>query len=81
MKIPLNDQTIKEILIQQNETFKALDQKHQEFDQRLREIYNRNIKTDGDLIEERNLKKRKLKIKDSMQKYIFEYKKGMTYDV
>jgi len=77
MNITNNDQTIKEILMRQDETFKTLDQEHREFDRKLRELNNRNIKTDHDLIEERNLKKRKLQIKDSMQKYIFEYKKGM----
>jgi len=63
--------------MRQDETFKTLDQEHREFDRKLRELNNRNIKTDHDLIEARNLKKRKLQIKDSMQKYIFEYKKGM----
>jgi len=77
MNITHNEKTIKEILMRQDETFKTLDQEHREFDRKLRELNNRNIKTDHDLIEERNLKKRKLQIKDSMQKYIFEYKKGM----
>ncbi|NIM16260.1 MAG: DUF465 domain-containing protein [Candidatus Aminicenantes bacterium] len=76
-KINLNDQKIKEILIKQNENFKSLNQKHQEFDRRLKELNNINFKTDKELIEVRNLKKRKLKIKDSMQKYIFNYKKSM----
>jgi len=77
-KINLNEQKIKNILIKQNENFKSLTQKHQEFDRRLKELNNINFKTDKELIEVRNLKKRKLKIKDSMQKYIFDYKKGMT---
>jgi uncharacterized protein YdcH (DUF465 family) len=77
-KINLNEQKIKDILIKQNENFKSLNRKHQEFDRRLKELDNINFKTDKELIEVRNLKKRKLKIKDSMQKYIFDYKKSIT---
>lgn len=76
-KINLNEQKIKEILIKQNENFKTLNQKHQEFEQRLKELDNINFKTDKELTEVRNLKKHKLKVKDSMQKYIFNYKKNM----
>ena len=74
----MNDQKIKEILIKQNETFKTLNLKHQEFDQRLSELNNRSFKSEKDWIEVRNLKKHKLRIKDSMQKYIFEYRKNKT---
>jgi len=68
------EQQIKEILIEENETFKLLNLKHQEFDQRLIELNNRNLFTDQDWIEVQELKKEKLRLKDSMQKYIFEYR-------
>jgi uncharacterized protein YdcH (DUF465 family) len=73
----MNEQKIKEILIGQDENFKNLTMKHQEFDLRLKELSDLSIKTDMDLIEERNLKKEKLKLKDSMQKVIFEYKRNV----
>ena len=72
MALSMNDQKIKEILVKQNEHFK------QQFDQRLKELTNRKFKTERDWIELRNLKKHKLRIKDSMQKYIFEYRKNKT---
>lgn len=75
MTMEMNDQRIKEILIEQNEGFKTLSLRHKEFDQRLRELTDRDVLTDQEMIEERNLKKQKLKIKDSMQEYIFEYRK------
>ena len=74
----MNDQRIKEILIKQNEHFKSLALKHREFEQRLKELDNRRIKTDRDWLEVRNLKKHKLQIKDSMQRYIFEYRKTIA---
>jgi len=74
----MNDQTIKEILIKKNENFKDLNLKHQEFDKRLKELNKRNIKTEKELVELQDLKKHKLRIKDSMQRYIFEYRKKNT---
>ena len=78
MVLSMNDQKIKEILVKQNEHFKHLNLEHQQFDQRLRELNNRSFKTERDWIELRNLKKHKLRIKDTMQEYIFEYRKNKT---
>jgi len=74
----MNDQTIKEILVKQNEHFKHLNLEHQQFEERLTELSNRKFKTEKDWIELSNLKKHKLRIKDSIQKYIFEYRKNKT---
>ena len=74
----MNDQKIKEILVKQNEHFKHLNSEHQQFERRLNELNSREFKTETDWIEVRNLKKQKLRIKDSMQKYIFEYRKNRT---
>lgn len=73
----LHDRQIKEILIRDNVDFKELSLKHQECERKLQEITARtkNIKTDKEWMEEHNLKKQKLRLKDSMQKYILEYKK------
>jgi uncharacterized protein YdcH (DUF465 family) len=74
----MDDQRIKEILIQQNESFKNLDIRHRQCEQQLKELTSQSFKTDREFLEERNLKKQKLKIKDSMQRYIFEYRKGRS---
>jgi uncharacterized protein YdcH (DUF465 family) len=73
----MDDTRIKEILLQQNKTFKELSVEHQKCDRQLNEISLRNMKTDSEMIREKNLKKQKLKIKDSMQRFIFEYRKGV----
>lgn len=72
----MDDMRIKEILLQHNKTFRTLNLEHQKCDQQLKELTHQNMKTDTELIRERNLKKQKLKIKDSMQRFIFEYRKG-----
>ena len=74
----MDDKRITEILMQEDETFKHLSMQHQQFDQKLERLTNQNFMTEEEKIEERNLKKQKLKIKDSMQRYIFEYRKGVS---
>ncbi len=71
----LKDRQIKEILMRNNLKFKDLDLKHQECERKLREIVGGNIRTDKEWIEEHNLKKQKLILKDTMQQYIWEYRK------
>jgi uncharacterized protein YdcH (DUF465 family) len=73
----LEDRQIKEILMRDNVTFKNLNLKHQELDRKLREISAGNIRTEKEWIEEHNLKKQKLVLKDSMQQYISEYRKQL----
>lgn len=60
-----------------NITFKNLNLKHQELDRKLREICAGSIRTENEWLEEHNLKKQKLILKDSMQEYISEYRKQM----
>ena len=70
----MEDQRIKEILIEKNTVFKEMYVKHQEYEQKLDEIYGKEAKTDGELMEQQVIKKHKLKLKDEMQKYIIEYR-------
>ncbi|MCP5107942.1 MAG: DUF465 domain-containing protein [bacterium] len=71
------ERQIKEILLRDNTGFKNLNLQHQECERKLQEINTRilTIRTDKEWIEEHDLKKQKLKLKDSMQRYILEYRK------
>ena len=71
----MEDQKIKEILIEKNDEFKEIYLKHKEFEEQLYEHNNKSVRTEKDLIEEQNIKKRKLKLKDKMQKHIVEFRK------
>lgn|GEM_PF-383778 len=79
MKLINDEQEIKELLCQKDEHFKNLELKHQAFDRRLQELNSISFKSDTEMIEERNLKKQKLQIKDSMQRYISEYKRSAPF--
>lgn len=74
----MEDQKIKEILIEKNNEFKKLYLKHQEFEEILQAFQQKKTKDEADIVEEQNLKKHKLQLKDAMQKLIFEFKKKLN---
>ena len=74
----MEDQKIKEILIEKNDEFRQIYLEHKEFEDKLFEHNNKNVRTEKDLIEEQNIKKKKLKLKDKMQKHIVEFRKQVV---
>jgi uncharacterized protein YdcH (DUF465 family) len=70
----MEDRQIKEILIRDNTAFQDLNRQHQECDRKLEALKAGNMKTDREWVEEHNLKKQKLKLKDAMQEYILGYR-------
>jgi uncharacterized protein YdcH (DUF465 family) len=70
----MEDQRIKEILIEKNQDFRQMYLKHQEFEKQLREMDGSQVNTEAQLVETRRIKKQKLKLKDAMQKFIIEYR-------
>ncbi len=70
----MEDQRIKEILIEQNEFFKSLFLEHQLCEEELIHYTVKTFKNDSEMVEEQELKKKKLLIKDDMQRMIIEYR-------
>ncbi len=70
----MEDQRIKEILIEQSELFKKLFLQHQLCEEELQQYTERSFKDDTEKIKEQELKKKKLLIKDDMQRMIIEYR-------
>ncbi|MCP4214740.1 MAG: YdcH family protein [bacterium] len=70
----MEDLQVREILSRENAGFEELDKQHRECEQRILELSEGILKTDKEHMEELQLKKQKLRLKDSMQKYISEYK-------
>lgn len=58
---------LRERLLQTDEEFRALSQKHHELDLRLHELGARPYLAEGEQVEEVTLKKRKLQLKDRME--------------
>ena len=65
---------LRQHLIVTNEEFSRLAKEHSEHKLRLEQLYQRPHLTDADRIEEINLKKRKLVLKDQMERIIQKYR-------
>lgn len=74
----MDDRRIKEILIEKNGTFKKLFLEHQELEDKLQTLLHNKFKNEEERTEEKNIKKKKLKLKDAMQKHICEFKKKLN---
>jgi uncharacterized protein YdcH (DUF465 family) len=74
----MDDHKIREILIEKNSAFKKLFLEHQELEEKLQLHVQNKFKNDEERIEEKNIKKKKLKLKDAMQKHICEFKKKLN---
>ena len=65
---------LRQHLIVTNEEFSRLAKEHSEHKRKLEELYTHPHLTDADRIEEINLKKRKLVLKDQMERIIQKYR-------
>jgi uncharacterized protein YdcH (DUF465 family) len=74
----MEDRKIKEILIEKNSAFKKLFLEHQDLEEKLQANLQKKFKNEEERIEEKNIKKRKLKLKDAMQKHICDFKKKLS---
>jgi uncharacterized protein YdcH (DUF465 family) len=71
----MEDQKIKETLIEKDSSFRKLFLRHQELEEKLQYFLKKKFKSEEEQVESRNIKKEKLKIKDAMQKQIYAFKK------
>jgi len=71
----MEEQRIKEILIERDSEFKMLFVKHQELEEKLQSLQQKKQKSEEERVAEKNIKKEKLRLKDAMQKRICAYKR------
>lgn len=65
MGIP--DDPLKQELIESNEEFGALFEQHQNFERRLEELQDKSLLSEEDELEEKQIKRQKLFLKDKME--------------
>ena len=70
-----NLEELKQELMATNEEFSRLATEHSEYKRKLEELYKHPHLTDADRIEEVNLKKKKLSLKDQMERILQKYKR------
>ena len=72
-------QPLKELLLQTDEEFHQLAVKHHELDDRLHELTARPYLSEPEQLEEVNLKKRKLQLKDRMEDILRRHQEGAMH--
>ena len=72
------DEEIKEYLYSNDPDFRRLAEEHGSYELRLGELYDRPRVTNHDQLEEVDIKKKKLQVKDQMSRMIQEYRKTQT---
>ncbi len=71
----MTEERIKEILLKNNETFQKIHLEHQQCEQSLNQLLSKSFLTEEERLQEKMLKKKKLKLKDEMYRMILEYGK------
>ncbi len=69
-------ESVKAELLKENQNFRELAQKHQNYEKRLTEIAQLTYPSDEEVLEESVLKKKKLAVKDEMFNMIQEHSKS-----
>ncbi len=64
---------VTEILFKENQGFRELVQKHQNYEDRLNQLAELSYPNDDEVLEENTLKRKKLAIKDEMYSIMNEY--------
>jgi uncharacterized protein YdcH (DUF465 family) len=73
----MGEKELKELLIKENEEFKEVYERHQKCEKELDQLKKKDFQTDQDRLKERELKKKKLALKDKMYVIMTNYKKSL----
>jgi len=75
----IKEEEIKERLISSNPEFRRLVEEHRQYEGKLHELHSRHHLTEQDLIEEVQLKKKKLHLKDQMNSMIQKFRSEVSH--
>jgi uncharacterized protein YdcH (DUF465 family) len=71
-------QDLKTLLLATNDEYRQLATKHHELDDRLHQLTSKHYLSDAEQIEEINIKKRKLQLKDRMEVIARTHRSGLS---
>lgn len=74
----MEEREIKEILLKENEEFRKMYRKHQQCEKRLEEFKKKGFLSEEEKLEEKEMKKRKLALKDKMYYLMTGYRKSLS---
>lgn len=73
----MDEQKLKEMLIADNEEFKKLYEEHKKHEARLKAFASRTVLSEAEKLEEKEIKKKKLALKDRMYRIMAEYRRSL----
>ncbi len=71
----MDELALKELMLGENEDFRKFHEEHQECEKRLEILQMKSFLSEKEKVEERELKKRKLALKDKMYLMMAEFRK------
>jgi len=74
---PMEEKELKEIMLKQNPEFRLLQAEHQTFEKKLETLKAKKTLSDEEKVEEREMKKRKLALKDRMYQMMNDFRKTL----
>jgi uncharacterized protein YdcH (DUF465 family) len=72
----IREKELREIMLRESEEFKKLHRQHQKFDKELDKFKGKSFLTENEKLKEKELKKRKLALKDRMYFLMREYRRS-----
>ena len=78
MSIPTSEMALKEFLLANDEQYRTLASEHHQYDERLHKLSELPFPNTDEQIEEVQLKKKKLYLKDQMEAIVHKYKTSNT---
>jgi uncharacterized protein YdcH (DUF465 family) len=72
----MDEKALKELMLRENADFRRLHKEHQACEKRLKDLQGKSFLTEEERLEERELKKRKLALKDRMYLMMAEFRKA-----
>jgi len=72
----MDEKALKELLLRDNAAFRGLHEEHQACEKRLDELRSKGFLTEEERLDERELKKRKLALKDRMYVMMSDFRKA-----
>lgn len=76
----MTEEKIKEILLKDNENFQKIYREHQECEQALSRLGAKPYLTEEERVQEKLLKKKKLRLKDEMYQMILEFQRRTGHE-
>ena len=73
----MDENALKERLLRENQEFRKLFEEHQKYEKKLAEFQGKTHLTDLEWLEEKELKKRKLALKDRMYLMMKDFQKSL----